>query len=630
GFAPNFLPSGYASFAAAAEPIRTSTAVNVAIFSAVSVLILALVIFLYLKQWRKALAVSRALGSPAGQALGKLFSPVFMIWSPAIIVGALVAWFFALWQASRTIATLRPYYEEGVSINIIWLFVLAGSMALLSFAGLVISGFIMAKKPVLEQLQGGAQKRRKVKKRVLVADSESIQGFVMGKLNISPEPPKTTPKAARAALFKHIARHILRSPVKSALAAVVALFFVISLGWLNYTIVSTEYEINRLWDTTIVVGEIRRDMEDERTMDEWAYIYGHAPISQGVLDMFLGTGFVSDMYLEALWQFGAVYSEMDSRNNYVSDLIFGVSTFEGFVQENTRTAMDDALGIMGEDIDISFADGFGAEHFIFGGADAPVPIIVRDSLLMQYGYNLGDYLRLSYPDVTVQIIGSFNHGLDRAVNSFGADTSVVIMPLDALQYHTRDSWFFGEEGWDLGGLSYKTANIEINPMRNREIDALPGLVSSALAFNNLGGFVGTLPLEFIMNDHELRNVIEPMEQNLALLRVLYPIAIGVAIILSIGLSMLIMLQNAKNAAIMRILGKPKLKAQVALCGEQIIVCAVGVVFGLVVLVAIGVSAFAIAPLLLALMYFGGSAIGSAIGAYLISGKTPLELLQTRE
>ena len=261
---------------------------------------------------------------------------------------------------------------------------------------------------------------------------------------------------------------------------------------------------------------------------------------------------------------------------------------------------------------------------------------IRRALLEEENLNLGDTAALTESFghgmstetfVTAQIIGVFDGGLSRAVNRFGDHRNIIVMPLAALQYHLYGHWFF--ETWETYGLTYMTVHINIDTARNRQLASLPPLVESALMLNSLGEWIGEIPLELIMNDDELRNVIEPMEQNLALLRVLYPIAIGVAIVLSVGLSLLIMLQNAKNVAVMRVLGKPRIKAQFALCIEQIMVCIAGTVLGLVALLVVGVT-FGVEPLGLAALYLAGATVGSAAGAFVISAKTPLELLQVRE
>jgi len=654
GFGATFLPNEFATFAAAADPIRDSILLNMLIFAFVSVLILAMVVFLYLKQWRKALAVSRALGSPANSALKNLFTPVFAIWTPAILVGAGAAWFFAIVQANNTLYGLAQALGEEAGVftrSPLELAVFAAAMLLLTFGGLVIAGFSIAKKPVLVQLQGGVQKKSRPQNNQKVESGTVPVNFVVGNMKMDLSPLPTQKSRAKASHLRFVKKHILRSPFKSILTSIVAMFFVVSLVWLNYTIDFTEQEIDRLWNTTVVNGEVIRNLDDDQNMNEMATIYANAPITQTVVDSFLATGFVGDMYLEALWQFSVMRSQSYFDNDFVHpltgvnfttmtqvitavmnsmDVFMGISNFDDFVRENSRNTNDDAMGILGEDIEITFASGLGADDFVFGGADAVVPVIVHTRFLERFGYNVGDYLMVDYPEIRTQIIASYNYGPNRSVNRFG-ERNIVILPLEALQYHTADSWYFSEDGWGLtAGLTYMTMQMNMNTARNRELETLPSQVGTTLARNDLGGQIGVLPLELVMNDQQLRDVISAMQQNLDLLRILYPIAIGVAALLSFGLALLIMLQNAKNAAIMRVLGKPRSTSQLVLSGEQIIVCLVGVLAGIVTLLIMSVSVFALTPLLLAAMYFIGSGIGSFIGAIIISSKTPLEMLQVKE
>ncbi|MCL2168675.1 MAG: ABC transporter permease [Defluviitaleaceae bacterium] len=615
GFMPRFAASGFEAFAASADPIRTSITVNLIIFSVVSVFILFLVVFLYVRQWRQAVAISRALGSPANKTLVQMFTPVLAMWTPAIVAGVVAAWFFAISQAQSSLGTLL---EDGAVITrsyneMVLLFVI---MAVAVFGMLFFAGSALTRRPVLAQLQGtSAAKTPKRKKTVQAVDEPQV--FAMKKINVPPKPSTFSKSASKAANFKFIGRHIFRSPIKSALIAVVALFFVVSLGWMHNTILVTEAEIAYLWDNTIVSGTVTRSVDDDRVLRGFQSYFGHAPITQDVVDHFLASGFVDTLYLEALWMF-----------DY--ELILGVSDFYAFVEHNTRTPLDDALGVLGEDIEIEFAHGYSSADFHFGGTDASVPIIIR-SKSRQSRLIDSDPLRLSDPDIPVHIIGYFAEGVHRGANSLGLDSNIIIMPFAALFYHTFDSIHFDEEyGLGLGGLTYKTMNVFLNPARNREVHELEPMVEGVLAANEVGQLIGRLPLEFFMNDGELRNMVEPMEQNLNLLRLLYPIAIAVAAVLSVGLSLLVMLQNAKNAAIMRVLGKTKTRAKVTLCGEQVMVCVIGVILGIGALFAIGVQAFDIAPVMLAVMYFAGSIIGSIVGAIIISGKTPMELLQVKE
>ncbi|MCL2753268.1 MAG: ABC transporter permease [Defluviitaleaceae bacterium] len=676
GFRVNFMPTGFDNFASAADPIRTSILVNLAIFSFVAVLIFTMVVFVYLKQWRKAVAVSRALGSPAKKSLRQLFTPVFLIWTPAIILGALFAWFFAVYQSRDALSSLEEFVVEdtveitadvaaGLVNEMIWgaeqrvvefemldrsvaePLIYAGSILVISFGGMIAAGFYMAKKPVLEQLQGGATKKRR-KKKTVAPDDGTVYGFAVKDTDLDLSPLKTTKNAARSAFFRHIGKHIMRSPVKSGLVAVIAMFFVVSLGWLNHTIEFTENEIERLWNTTVVEAELLLGLDEEEVVRlrlDWADWFGvaHAPISSTTLMHYLASGFFNEWYLEALWHYGQISTEEFARQfNFQwnrPDMVVGVTSLQGFIRENTRTDRDDAIGTLGETIEIEFLDGFGPEDFDFTDATAPLAVLVQRrwaESAAEFGIELSEPLFLSDPWMQVQVIGIFDHGLHRAINRFEDARNVFVTHLHALGYHTFGSSHFAgydedyaEDSGQMGGLSYLTARGYINPARNRELFGLRHHMDGILARNQLS-YGGRMPLEMFMTDRELYSVIDPLEQNLALMRILYPITIGVAAALSIGLSLLIMLQNARNAALMRMLGKPNAKTQMSLGIEQILVIVVGVILGVLALIAIGVPALDITPLSLAAMYFVGAIVGSAIGAFLINNKTPLELLQTKE
>ena len=632
GFTVSFMPNDFDIFLSAADPISMSITLNLAIFTVVSVFILVLVAFLYLRQWQKSLAITRALGVPSNKALKQLLSPVLFIWTPVIIIGSVAAWFFALAQAENTLAGFGDIYDTAVRISFAWFFILPAALIALIFGGVIAMGLRIARRPVLEQLQDNVQTRR-----AYIPSGEV--DFVLGKINLKYEKLATSRKNALSASWSFITRHIFRAPVKSLLAAGLALFFVLSLGWLNYTIIFTQAEIERLFDETIVTAQIIRNPEDGRHPIEWEY-FGH--ITRPVIDLF--DGFATDMYLESVWplhnsRIAWLFMYPDDRPPLwmYTQTKLGISSLEELINDNTRTPMDDYLGVVGYDMQIEFFPGFSAEDFVFEGgvheSGVPMPVIVPQGFIERLGrdgfaeWNWEEYRLARSPLTAVQIIGTYSGGLTRGIGRFPG--SHIIMPIEGKRYYLGGHWLSGAADLHYGRLLYHTARITIDPSRNRELYRLREITEMALANNDPGGRIGAIPLEMFMDDSILINVVEPLEQNLALLRVLYPIAIGVAIVLSVGLSLLIMLQNAKNAAIMRVLGKPKATAQLALCVEPVIICIVGVLLGLAALFVIGVT-FEITPFAMAGMYLAGALIGSAVGAFIISAKTPLELLQVKE
>jgi len=599
GFVAGFVPNHFEIFAAATDPIRFSILVNLIVFGAASVLILFFIVLLYLRQWRRSVAITQALGTPRHRVLGQLFTPTLILWIPAIILGAIVGWFFAITQAEATLADLAVY--QGMAMPAIYLlFVLCVLIILCIFAGVLLGGYGVVRRPVLVQLQGGTQKRRKID----YADSGVVpEGFVMGEVEIAPLPKAKGIGVMFATMLRHNLRHIFRTPIKTTLAFLLALMFIFSLGWLNSTIHMTEEEIAKLWDNTVIDAEIYRVIEFGHGVQ--VDINWPAVISPATWDTIVYSGFYGDSYLESYFQLGTC-------------VYLGVSHLEGLIIENTRTIVDEQLGVICDDIKIEFLPGFGFEDFVY---TYPIPMIVRRNM---------DESTIHFADVYGQIIGVFDGGLERAINRFGEHASIYIIPIQnhSAAFSGQMPFYGGVFSWETYYPTLMTARFTIDPTRNRDIEKFRDLVEPALRSNNLGS-QGMFPLLLHVDDDVIHNVILPMEQNLSLLQVLYPIAIGLAFLLALGLSLLTMLQNAKNAAIMRVLGKPKLGSQVMMSVELFMININGILIGLLALFITG-TFLGVAPVLLAGVYLVGVIIGSSVGAFIISMRAPLDLLQVRE
>ena len=606
GFAAAFVPNAFEALAASTDPIRMSITVNLVVFGAASAFILAFVVLLYLRQWRKSVAIAQALGIPRRNVLRQLFIPVLAFWIPSMIVGGLIAWFFAIAQANATLAVFTRY-DAVVLPQIHLLFLLCGSLIVFILAGVWFGGYGIVKRPVLEQLQGGTQKRQKIE---YIDPGVVPEGFKVGSFELPPMPVSAGFAPRLWSNLRYSMRHIFRTPIKTALGLLLALLFVFSLGWLNHTIYSTEAEVELLWETTIIDAEIFRIFDDRAQDSFWpAYI---SPDSWNAIAY---SGFLKDAYLEALGMIQGEYNGVP-----YSYIAFGVSNLEGLIIENTKTIVDEQLGMLCADMEIEFMPGFGPEDFVYIPGES-VPLVVRRTMKEPTLY---------FNNWRGHVIGVFDGGLQRGVNLYGEDWPVYVMPVE----HHRDiftgSWpfYFGLWGTGTHYPIFLTARFTIDPAHNRDLDRLREIVEPVLNSNHLGD-LGVFPLQLHINDDVIHNVVIPLEQNLSLLRILYPIAIGVAFALALGLSLLTMLQSAKNAAIMRVLGKPRAASQFMLCVEQLIVCIAGILLGLLALYIV-VAAAGVTPLLLAGVYLAGAVIGSAIGAFVISMRAPLDLLQVRE
>ncbi len=134
-------------------------------------------------------------------------------------------------------------------------------------------------------------------------------------------------------------------------------------------------------------------------------------------------------------------------------------------------------------------------------------------------------------------------------------------------------------------------------------------------------------------DDELRNTVRPIESNANTLRLLLPIIAVVVLLIGAAIPGLIILQSAKDAAIMRVLGASKTKVRVILVIEQMLLCVIGLAIGFVALSVVhGVERIMQLPLVIICVagYAVLTAIACTVGSIVVSGRKPLELLQTKE
>jgi len=660
GYNVHFLPTGAAIFWGTAEPVLTSLTFNAALFSIVLFVVFGLVSFLYMSQRRREFAIMRALGCPAGVALRQILYPIVLLGIPAIITGGILGWFFALYAAAGLMESVA--YAAGHEVNLefpvyLLLIQIAGACVMM-FVMVCVGGVRTAGLPVLELLQGKSQKRRGRGGKKYVAEIAVQTDVLQQRLG---ELPAMTPipsgDLSGANMFKasvlFVYQHIVRSPVKSALTVLVALFFIIAFGLLQQGISRTEAEISYLYDSTVVSGELI-------PTNAWVLGGANPTILGDTVNRVLNTGFISDYYAEAVFSsffvipagedgnfpqgvYGEFWDEFWQyiRDTYLGavsnrvDPLFAFTDVDRFLQEFSgqrsgaaQGALDAAdidfgtFGVVTEPIDIQFAPGRSWDDFVYSDPElrAPVPVILSDLTLQRRGLSVGDYAFIGhyFPhswgvspviEVPVVIIGRHNGAIDRS-----GGRNAVLLPFSAMEFIRG------------GNVSYITFQFEVDTTFNREMSAVRGEIDSLV---NAFGQGSVMRLNALLYDDELIMVADQMEQNLALLRLLYPVTIVLSVIIGTGLAALLLLQSAKTAAIMRVLGYTKPRLRAMLCAQYMAVAVIGVATGLLALLLLGIN-FVTMLSLLAGLYIAGTAMGSIIGAAIITGSAPLELLQVRE
>jgi len=469
-------------------------------------------------------------------------------------------------------------------------------------------------------------------------------------------------------LIPFIMWHITRQRVKTILITLVAFFFVVMQGFIQASIHRTLDEIDRLYDNTVVKAEIRRANSFEhvafrdlgnvistwtiRNVDKyiqneyvdaghaystvipadpdgalpenWDTIAGidlNAYLSEtrallypllGVNDLGLLLAAHSGIAGDDLP--GGVPHQMGDASSIMEHYL-GVDDLDLYFLENPDI-FDFRIGKNDTSLSIVFAAGYDPTSFQFE-AGRPVPAILSNRTMFERGLEPGDmvYIAFTVPGTGVWehmpavVIGTHNRKI-----FYNKLEPATVIPISAMEQMLGDETGYITFRFDIDG----TFNRELLDIR----DEIRSIINDPKA--------GWAKLSLSMNDAQLRLVISSMEKNLSLFRLLYPMAIILSVIIGLGLSTLLMLQNSKKAAILRVLGKPRKRVCASLCAEQVVVSLLGVVLGLLALTIIGWGHNASSSFLLGGLYFVCASAGAALGAALITNRPPIVLLQAKE
>jgi len=654
GFSIEFMPgvAGAQAFWDTAESILQTVGFNLMLFSGVAALVLVLAVFLYIRQRWRDYTILRALGNPAQKTNRQLISALLLLALPATIIGGTAGWIVALNEAARTLEALPDIVQA--EIGILWLFVLIFAVLAGMFIIALFGALKMSRSPILAMLQGGIINRAKEGAIAKISDSTNTQAPIIQISEFAAgQPAEQTRQTSskKSYQYKFIFEHIFRQRIKTLLVVAIALFLLLALGYLQTAIESTESEIDHLYNTTIVTGEIRQANLWDTTPGRFhnnvirpQTIENAAPLVKNELvtachEFSVLIAASEDGSLPENWDIiaGINIAAHLTDNIDVFDTLVGISDLERFARINSRTADDEFTGFSWEasedvswvtnwhlysDADfpsmlINFDRGFFPEDFVFT-EDSPIPIIISYHVMGSRGYKLGDTIYVGTSTILRSWI--WNHTPAVIVGTHNRNVfpnqiiGGILMPVEALESIVSDE------------LRYISMRFEIDPMYNREITRIQDEIAEITDRAD----AGDVDLGLFLDDEVLRMVVIPMEQNLLLLRLLYPIAIVLSAIIGFGLSVLLMLQNAKVAAIMRVLGTSRTKARIMLCVEQIIVCLFGLGLGLSLLTVFGWGFGFASSLSLAGVYFTVAAAGTVVGAVVVTNKAPLELLQVKE
>ena len=608
------LENNWDSFQAAAKPMRRSSLFNGAVYSAVLALTLCLIVLIYGRMRRRDVAIARALGVPAGRCARDYVLPLLAAGGLGILAGGIGGWVFTMRNAGELLDALAGFGAvEEAALSGGWLAALCGLAGVLFTALTAGSGLLLVRMPALELLQGGRPAAGRASAPCPAEGSRAVP-------EVSAVP--TAPAAVRIAgmpqargglgaayTLRFVWRHIVRARAKSVLTAALAAAFTLGLAAIHLSISVSEERLDQLYDNTVIKLELVQDKSVFRQRGRRSDGYIGVSAVQNLRE----TGFMAEEYLvgdnEAVV---FLQEEAWSTEKYIRDAPqarMTVRSFDDLAEFQEKS---------GGGFTITYHSGWDAELFSRDWSDAEelFPVLLPCELYDYCGMGPGRTVGILCGGFRVCQVAGYYEGEVEG----GAISAPLLMPLSAV------------EAMEGNKMLYAKAVFSLDSAQNREIGRFRDELDGAMSSIRNG-----LPLRALLYDEELRMAVEPLEDSIALMRLLYPVVAALSLLTAAGIAALFVMTSAREAAILRILGTTKLRSRVMLALQTAVTSLAGLLLGLGGALAYTgrtrpelLAGLVGASVLCAMLYLLAAIAGAAASAAAVTGRNPLELLQVKE
>lgn len=608
GYRLKFVDNEGANFMAVVVPLRKSISIGLILYSLALLVAIGLAIFLYYKRQNKNYAILRALGNPKKICNLQIFFPMLGIGFIGSVLGAAFSWKYAL--GSSAISLSKIPLPSGVypdtSLSIGWLIILWGLVFVLFLLILLAGIRQISQKTVLAALQSGGELIHSIKEIEPAISGKSTPTLKMQPLN---ERSVTTnihrKKQSRNALINYGKSTILRSALRTILTIILSAGLVLAIGWFQSLIVANKSEIDSLYSNI----QIRVDILSKTTDGN--------PIKNDLVNTILATGNFHSENLSTSRNIANVWLPEEEKYLPTIMLGLGLNNLEGCMQSYL---LDTTLIDYKPDFDKALFTKDWSEIDL--ESEIP-PIIVPQAILDQMGSQVGEKIKIWFYGANTssvfEVVGASTGGR----LFYGGGSSFPINATGPFLYPQS----VAEKDSKLP-LDYLEASFSLDTKRNRDIDLVKRELNMLL-LPDLKDGTEIPTIKFW--DEELTAVVEPLEKNLDLMEMLFPIAIAVATLLGIILSFILVFNQAKEAALLRMMGVSLQKTRSLQISQVLLLSLFGGIVGILLVGAIrGVSTVRTPLLTATAIYYCGVFFGSLIASLVNTNRKPMELLQVKE
>ena len=562
---------------------RRLTMMKLLIFTAASLLAVGLTLYLFLYRRRREYAILRALGTPRRAAAKALLLPLLALAALSSLLGLVTAWLrsgAAIRQSAAEFAEAgleaMPKVHGGVY--------LLGAFSLLLVTALMAGAYLRAlgKRSPLALLQDSD--RRKAKKDGQLPAEIGLEDLAHASAVLA-FPVTATGKPVKGFLRRYVLRHIRRAGLKTVLALLLAALLVGAVGQL--TVMRSRYA--EMMDTVEVEADFFNGL------------------SLGKAESLVKSGYLRE------GEYRKVFSEEEAEIEFAPAQLILTNRLNHEISAP-----------------ITWLKGWDMET-----ADAACEkICVLPALLMEeLGVGLGDKVRidprtkemsaialllLGHPEAVINDWDDMVALRDQYRSFYTVIGRVETEDTKRVAYAPTESFFYYQS---FGTTLYlDSASFTLN--NYQDADKVRQMAAEIQ-------YTAKKPPVFSMDTSDADRIYRVYR----LIETLYPLTVAAALILGTLLPVLMILQEQKEAAILRALGWSKKLTIRRLTLEQALLCLMGLALALLALFAVnglGFLGVILVPVLYVVAHFTLCVGASAAISASILQKSPMRLLQVKE
>ncbi len=558
---------------------RSLTLLKLLIFAAASLLAAGLTLYLFLHRRRREYAILRALGTPRRNAARALLLPLLALAAFSGLLGLLLAWLRSGAAARQSAAEFAEAGLEAMPEVRAGVYLL-GAFGLLLVTALMAGAYLHAlgKRSPLSLLQDSD--RRKAKKADPLSGEIGMEDLDRAAAVLA-VPVTMTGKPIRGFLRRYVLRHIRRAGLKTVLTLLMAALLVGAVGQL--TVMRSRY----------------REMMD--TVEVEARFFDG--LSQGKAEGLMKSG----CFREA--EYRKDFTENEAEIEFAAAGVTFSNRLDSVVSDP-----------------VTWLEGWDAASF---DAACEKICLLPAPLMEELGVKPGDTVRINeagcigylvqgHPEEVVTTWEDMVALRDQYRSRYTVVGRVETEDTKRIAYAPAESYFYFQcFGYTL---YFDSATFVLNDYH--DADKVRQMAAEIQ-------YTAKKPPVFSMDTSDADRIYRVYR----LIETLYPLTVAAALILGTLLPVLMILQEQKEAAILRALGWSKKLTIRRLTLEQALLCLMGLMLAIAALFAVNGSGFLgviLVPLVYVAAHFALCVIASAAISASILQKSPMRLLQVKE